>query len=90
MKLVRVLIRLFIAGLLSGWTLLLWQGIDTWQTGVQQQIDGSRSGNSFPYESFGRTCVQYALIWGFVACASFAIWCSSSLKPSNSPELTRE
>jgi hypothetical protein len=35
-------LRIVTACLLSGWVLLLWLGIDFWQSGIQQQIDGSR------------------------------------------------
>lgn len=81
-----ILLRIVIACLLSGWVLLLWLGNDLWQTGIQQQIDGSRGANSFPYEACGQSCIRWACIWGFISCASFVFWCLSKGRPNNSLE----
>ena len=70
-----------IASLLSGWIPLLWFGIDSWLTGIQQQIDGSRSQNSFPFEAFGRSLVRWALIWAFVSTAGITFWCIQKRVP---------
>ena len=75
MRLILILVRIAIACLLSGWILLLWHGIDSWQTGIQQQIDGSRGANSFPYEAHGQSCIEWASFWGFISCAGFTYWC---------------
>ena len=71
MKLARALLRVLVACVFSAWVLLLWSGINLWQVGIQQQIDGCRGDNSFPYESFGKSCVQWACLWGFFHCLVF-------------------
>ena len=76
-----VALRIVIGCLLSSWILLLWFGIDSWQTGIQQQIDGTREANSFPYEGIGKSCIRWASIWGFVSCTGIAFW---SLQKRNS------
>ena len=40
MKLARALLRVLVACVFSAWVLLLWSGINLWQVGIQQQIDG--------------------------------------------------
>ena len=62
MKLACALLRVLVACAFSAWILLLWSGINLWQVGIQQQIDGCRGDNSFPYESFGQSCVQWACV----------------------------
>lgn len=75
MKLARALLRVLVACVFSAWVLLLWSGINLWQVGIQQQIDGCRGDNSFPYESFGKSCVQWACLWGFFSLSGFSFWC---------------
>ena len=75
MKVVRALLRVLMACALSGWVLLLWAGINLWLTGIQQQIKGCRGDNSFPYESFGQSCLQWACGWGFLSLSGFLFWC---------------
>jgi hypothetical protein len=81
MKLACDLLRILVACALSAWVLLLWSGINLWQVGMQQQIDGCRGDNSFPYESFGQSCVQWACVWGFLSLSGFSFWCLYRRKP---------
>ena len=62
MKLACALLRVLVACAFSVWVLLLESGINRWQVGIQQQINGCRGNNSFPYESFGKSCVRWACV----------------------------
>ena len=75
MKTVRIVFRLVGALALSAWIGLLWMGIDSFHTGIQQQINGTRESNSFPYEAFGESCIEWACIWGGVSCAIIGYLC---------------
>lgn len=74
MKIACNLLRLLIACVCSAWVFLLGLGINFWQVGIQQQIDGTRLENSFPYEAFGQSCIQWAAIWGFVSLLGLSFW----------------
>ena len=82
MKLACDLLRVLVACAFSAWVLLLWSGINLWQVGIQQQIDGCRGDNSFPYEAFGQSCVQWACVWGFFSLSGFSFWCLYRRMPS--------
>jgi hypothetical protein len=47
MKTVLLILRILGALALAAWPVLLWVGIASFQTGIQQQVDGPRGENSF-------------------------------------------
>ena len=81
MKIALNLLRLLIACVCSAWVFLLGLGIDFWQIGIQQQIDGTRGANSFPYEAFGQSCMKWAVIWGFVSLLGLSFWTMQCRRP---------
>ncbi len=88
MKLALILLRVLVAGVLSGWILLLWLGIDSWQTGIGELVHHNTRVNSFPFEEFGRRCIWWACIWGFLSCVGFTFWCMHTRTPINSMQPT--
>ncbi|MCH1498766.1 MAG: hypothetical protein L7U83_06830 [Akkermansiaceae bacterium] len=75
MKTVPLILRILGALALAAWPVLLWVGIDSFQTGIQQQVDGWRGENSFPYEAFGQNCIMWACIWGSASSVVFGYRC---------------
>ena len=58
----------------SAWIPAFAYGCNSFPTGIQQQLDGTRTGNSFPYETFGRSLMLYSSAYGFFAIAAFCAY----------------
>lgn len=65
--------RLLMSLVILAWLPLLALGFSHWATGIQQQIDGTRVANSFPYETFGLTLMKAAILLG-ISSAVFLVY----------------
>ena len=62
---IRCVASAFVGLLASVWVPIFCYGCLAYLTGIQQQIDGTRIQNSFPYETFGTTLMKASAAYGF-------------------------
>lgn len=70
----RLSFSLVIAVAVSAWIPAFAYGCNSFLEGIQQQLDGTRLYNSFPFEAFGRSLMLYSSAYGFFAMAAFSTY----------------